>query len=378
MMERKSTLLVIWHGALYPSYRKPFWILHKQYGFDVHLVSVKSWSKALPGKTYFQPSESEPIQVHLLPAVLTLHGACFIQPTLPWLIRTIQPDLMYVIEEPFSLIGWLTAYWCKRKVPGIPMVLYSFQDIAKPYPAPFCWFERYTLRHIERLFVSHAQGGLVWEQKGFTKLWDVVPPPVNLDQFRYKEPAVQTTLFTVGYAGRLVDEKGIDTLLWALSDLNDSVRLRLAGDGSARHRLEKMARELGVYERVAFLGSIPHERLAEFYHDCDVIVLPSKKQPNWQEQFGRVLIEAMACGTPVIGSNCGAIPEVIGNAGLLFSEGNAAMLADKIQLLQNDFKLQRDLSFRGRIRVEREFSAEKIAKKLNQHFIEVLHGANRC
>lgn len=371
-MKSKRTVLIVWHGALFPSYRKPFWLLQEEHGWNVHLLTVSSWRQALPAWTRFQPCENEPIRIHRAAAFFKFHGALFVQPTFPLIFNRVRPDVVYAAEEPFSLMGWLSIYWCKRRVPNIPAVLFTYQDIYKRYPAPFRWMEKYVIDHADRILTSNTQGGAVVERKGRRRMWDILPAAVNLDRFTYKEPHYQEGLFTLGYAGRLEDEKGLDTLLWAMSDLGDDVRLRIVGDGSARYRLEKLARELGVYERVGFSRPISHEDLPAFYHDCSAFVLPSKTQKNWQEQFGRALIEAMACGTPVVGSDCGAIPEVVGDAGLLFPEGKANKLAKKIQMLQRDPHLQRELSFRGRVRVEREFSAERVARKLDRHFREVL------
>jgi len=371
-MEARSRVLIVWHGALYPSYRKPFWILQTQYGWDVHLLTVPKWSQALPRRTRFEPAADEPITLHIRRAFGKLHGALFFQPAFFRIFNRVRPDVVYVIEEPYSLMGWLVTYWCKRKVPNLPVILYTYQDIQKTYPLPFRAMERYVFRHADRILVSHSKGGWVLERKGYAKMWDKLPAAVNLDRFTYKEPRYAGGLFTLGYVGRLSDEKGLDTLLWALTELSGEVRLRMAGDGPARFRLEKLARELGVYEQVAFLNAVSHEALPDFYHECDALVLPSKTRPNWQEQFGRVLVEAMACGTPVIGSDCGAIPEVIGDAGLTFPEGKPKLLADKIWTLKQDTRLQKDLSFRGRVRVEREYAAERVAKKLNQHLREVI------
>lgn len=370
-MTSSPKLLVIWHGALFPSYRKPFWLLGEKHGWDVHLMTVRRWSQALPAPARFLPAQNEPIAVHRASAFFSFHGALFFQPAFPLVFNQVKPDLVYVIEEPFSLMGWLVVYWCKRIVPNVPVMLFTYQDIWKRYPIPFRWMENFAIQNADRILVSNTQGGRVIERKEYRKLWDVLPSPVNLERFVYKEPHFQGGLFTLGYAGRLVNEKGLDTLLWAMSDLHDDVRLRIVGDGPARFRLEKLARELGVYERVAFAAPLPHEQMPEFYHECNALVLPSKTQKNWQEQFGRVLPEAMACGTPVIGSDCGAIPEVIGEAGLIFSEGKSKDLADKIQMLHRDIRLQRELSFRGRVRVEQEFSAERVARKLDQHLREL-------
>ncbi len=365
-------LLIVWHGALFPSYRKPFWILQEEYGWDVHLLAAQSWKQALPQKLRFEPVPNEPITLHVKRSLFKFHGATHIQPLFPLIFNKIKPDIVYVIEEPFSLMGWLCTYWARRCVPNIPLIVYTYQDIYKRYPPPFDWLERYVLRQANRILVSNTNCGRVLTRKKYNRMWDVLPPSVNLDRFVYKEPPPAGAFFTIGYVGRLADEKGIDTLLWAMEELDDSVRLRLVGDGPASQRLWILAKELGVAERTVFLKPLPHEELGKFYHECDALVLPSKTTARWQEQFGRVLIEAMACGVPVIGSDSGAIPEVIGDAGLIFPEGKSPKLAECISMLQQDDRLRRDLSFQGRIRVEQNYSTERVAKKLNQHVNDVM------
>ncbi|MDX9752937.1 MAG: glycosyltransferase [bacterium] len=370
-------MLILWHGALYPSYRKPFWLLQTRWGWDVHLITAKRWTQCMPRKTTLQPAEAEPIHVHTPAAVAAWHGALYCCPTFPFLFNRIKPDLVFAIEEPFSIMGWLATYWCARHVPPIPSILYSYQNIAKPYPQPFRGMETFVLENSCRILVSETGVGRVLERKGYEGMWDVLGLGVDLDRFKYRAPRKQIDFFTLGYVGRLANEKGIQTLLWALMDLPDYVRLHLAGDGPARHRLETMARELGVYHRVAFRGAIAHDDLPAFYHEIDALVLPSVTTPGWKEQFGRVLIEAMACGRPVIGSDSGAIPEVLGEEGLIFPEKNVEELAKKIAFLYDDFHLQQTLSLRGRVRVEQQYSAERCAQKLNDHFIEVLSSACR-
>lgn len=370
-------VLVIWHGALYASYRKPFWALQQDHGWDIHLLTARRWGQAMTQTTRFEPADDEPISVYPRLAWPGIHGALFLQPAFLTLFERLRPDLLYIIEEPFSLMGWFAAYWSQRCAPPVPYVLYTYQDLYKHYPQPFCAMERMTLGYASRVLAPHSLAGRVVEQKGYQGLWDVVPQSVNLERFQYQEPHA-ATLFTLGYVGRLVEEKGIDTLLWALSEMNASVRLRLVGDGPAKSRLQVLARELGVDDQIVFMPPMPHESLEAFYHEIDALVLPSRTTDRWQEQFGRVLIEAMACGTPVIGSDCGAIPEVIGEQGLVFAQNNSGQLAEQIELLANDQSLQRRFSLHGRVRVEQNFSAQKVARKLDQHFREVLDHARRA
>ena len=112
----------------------------------------------------------------------------------------------------------------------------------------------------------------------------------------------------------------------------------------------------------------------------DVLVLPSRSRSNWKEQFGRVLVDAMACGVPVIGSTCGEIPNVIGDAGLIFPEGDAAALRDRLRALQNDRSLRRDLAQRGRQRVLDRFTQEQIAQQTYEVYCDVMRpqAATHC
>lgn len=376
VMETKPRILIIWHGALYPSYRAPFWRLHTHHGWDVHLLCAARWSQALPQTVAFVPHPDEPIAVYPRKAWMRFHGATFVQPGLPWIMRHVQPDLVYIIEEPFSLMGWMAAYWCQRHCPPIPYVMYTYQDLYKTYPAPFASMQRFCLRHARRMLVPNTQGGRVLEQKGYTRTWDVVPASVHLERFPFREP-VHDSLFTLGYIGRLVPEKGLDTLLWALSESDDRVRLRITGDGPMKGKLQTLTHELGIEHQVAFLRPVSHEDMAQALHDLDALVLPSITTEAWQEQFGRVLIEAMACGVPVIGSDSGAIPEVIGDAGLVFPEGDGNALTERILLLAQDAPLRTHLAHAGRKRVEERYSIDRVAETIHHHIQSVLNDACR-
>ena len=121
--------------------------------------------------------------------------------------------------------------------------------------------------------------------------------------------------FRIGYAGGLLPEKGVDLLLRACAGLTGAWRLHLAGGGSEETALRRMAGELGVTDQVRFAGRLPSTQMPEFCRQLDAFVLPSRTTPAWKEQFGRVLIEAMACAVPVVGSDSGEIPHVLGDAG---------------------------------------------------------------
>jgi glycosyltransferase involved in cell wall biosynthesis len=177
--------------------------------------------------------------------------------------------------------------------------------------------------------------------------------------------------FTGGYVGRLVAEKGIDTLIAAVWQLAGDWRLRIVGGGPARETLAAQEEQLGIAERVTFDGQIPSTHTPSMYHQLDALVLPSETRANWKEQFGRTLVEAMASGVPVIGSDSGAIPDVIGNAGLIFREGNIEELTAALTRLRDDAALVQRLCVAGRARVLERFTHEQIAAETVEVYREM-------
>jgi len=125
--------------------------------------------------------------------------------------------------------------------------------------------------------------------------------------------------------------------------------------------LRRMAEELGIADRVQWVNRIPSDQMPAFYRRLDVLVLPSRSLPNWKEQFGRVLIEAMSCGVAVIGSDSGEIPHVIGDAGLIFPEEDVPSLTAHLQRLLDDRAAASDLGLAGRARVLAHFTMAQIA-----------------
>jgi glycosyltransferase involved in cell wall biosynthesis len=109
-----------------------------------------------------------------------------------------------------------------------------------------------------------------------------------------------------------------------------------------------------------------------YYHQLDTLVVPSRTRPNWKEQFGRVLVEAMACGVPVVGSDSGEIPHVIGDAGLIFPEDQIDVLRAHLARLLGNADLRADLARRGRERVLARFTQAQVAAQTYQVYRSVL------
>lgn len=140
--------------------------------------------------------------------------------------------------------------------------------------------------------------------------------------------------------------------------------LLIVGDGPEREALRARA-EAALPGRVVFTGAVPHERVAEYYRCMDVLVLPSRTGQHWREQFGRTIIEALACGVPVVGSDSGAVPATLSlTAGLSYPEGKVSALAELLARLAASPGERAALAEKGRRRVLESFTTEAVAQAL--------------
>jgi glycosyltransferase involved in cell wall biosynthesis len=274
-------------------------------------------------------------------------------------IRRVRPDLVHIDEEPYNL-ATAHALWLARKA-GARSLFFSWQNIFRRYPLPFRLLERYVLTHVDYAITGNQESSQVWRAKGYPGRLAVIPQFGVDPEIFYPAPRPAGRGFIVGYVGRLVEEKGVDLLLEALVGLEGTWRAYISGSGPERESLQAQARHLGLGHQVSFDEWIPSNQMPNYYQQLDALVLPSRTRRNWKEQFGRVLVEAMACGVPVIGSDSGEIPHVIGDAGLIFPEGQVHILRAHLARLLGDLDLRADLARRGRERVLARYTQAQVA-----------------
>jgi glycosyltransferase involved in cell wall biosynthesis len=228
-----------------------------------------------------------------------------------------------------------------------PIGFYSAQNINKRYPLPFHLGEQFVYAESSFAFPVSRSVEDVLRAKGYRAPATVLPLGIDPVIYRPQRDAAAlaaqlrggTEDLLIGYLGRLTEEKGLRTLLHALAQLR-SVRWRLVvvGTGDYESEFMEIARGLGLESRICRVGFVPHPQAPRYLSAFDLLVLPSESRPNWKEQFGRVVVEALACGTPVVGSDSGEIPFVIEatGGGIVFREGDATDLARAIlELAQN-------------------------------------------
>jgi glycosyltransferase involved in cell wall biosynthesis len=282
-------------------------------------------------------------------------------PTLARQLARLQPDILHVDEEPYNLATWLALRHARQR--EIKALFFSWQNILRRYPFPFSWFEHQVLRWADHAIMGNRAAVKVWRQKGYAGPCAVIPQfGVCPRLFKPGGPLPTDEPFTFGAANRrLVAAKGLHVLLEAAAGLRGDWRLRLTGEGPERVRLEALAYSLGIAQRVIFEGPIGSTAMPAFLRRLHALALPSLTTPAWKEQFGRVLIEAMACAVPVVGSDSGEIPHVIGEAGLVVPEGDAEALRRALQSLMDDPARRADLAAAGRARALAHYTQDQVA-----------------
>jgi glycosyltransferase involved in cell wall biosynthesis len=275
-----------------------------------------------------------------------------------------RPDLIHAEAEPDSLTA-LQVFLARRLfAPNALVVLHSCQNVNRVKRRHVKLVMRVSLRCAEAITCDSREAMALLARMGYEGRMAVISPnAVNTQVFRPSAPRPASEMFTIAYVGRLVPQKGLDTLIEAIRLLGLPVRLLMIGDGPIQRELEAQASRAGIHEQISFVGRVAPEQLPGWLAQADVLVLPSRTTAVWKEQFGRVLTEAMACKVPVVGSDSGAVPEVIGDGGLIFPEGDATALADCLRRLAESPALRLELAGRGYARVMQHYTQECIAEQ---------------
>ena len=345
-------LLSLGHSQVVGSNRRLAHELAATFGWEVVVVAPRLW-KGEWGRMNADPVEvgrpdfgsSTPAQA----ASLALDD--LVQPfaRLPQLIRYGQTaldlirsgrfDLIRIEQEPYVLAAGQTA----RAMPRNSLLaVATYQNLSKRYPPPFALSERATMNRADAWlpYGQTAHDALAPRYGLGRALVRVIPPGVDSQRFA-PDPAASQAIRNrlgwsdpgspiVGYVGRFVAEKGIGLLIDLIDRVQPGrVRGLFVGGGPLEPQLRDLeSRHAGEVRVVTGIG---HEAIPGWINALDLLMLPSRTTPRWREQFGRVLIEAMACGKTVIATDSGEIPHVVGDAGRLIVERPDAQRSEEVE-----------------------------------------------
>lgn len=330
-----------------------------RHGVELTVLVPPAWSDER-GTQHLERSYTDGYSLRPIP--IRFNGSFHLHhyPTLAREISDLRPHIVHIDEEPYNLATWQALRLARRA--GARSLFFTWQNIDRRYPPPFSWGQRWVMRHADYAIAGTSAAADVLRSKHYRGPLKTIPQFGTSETLFAPPDTRPQRQFTIGYIGRIVPEKGIDILLRAAARLDGDWRLRLVGGGSARDEIQALAQSLQVDDRVTFAGQLPSAELPAEYRKIDALVLPSLTRRNWKEQFGRVLVEAMASGVPVIGSDSGAIPGVIGAAGRIVPEGDVKALARALGDLREQPALRSELSEQGRARFQAHFTHERIAE----------------
>lgn len=305
------------------------------------------------------------------------------------LLRQFSPQIIQV-EQGSKSLGYAQLITL-NKLLGLKAknIFFTWWNLPYELKFPVSLLETYNLRNTHGLIAGNQDGAQVLREHGYQGAIKVMPQ-LGVDEIRFRpqpQPELRSKLnikpdeFVVGFVGRFVEEKGLITLAKALSGLiNMPWKWLLIGRGYLQPTLMELAEKWGIKERLIWVESVLHEEVPSYINLMSTLVLPSENNNQfktitavgWKEQFGHVLIEAMASKVPVIGSNSGEIPYVIEAAGLIFPEGDVEALKKCLLSLMQQPELANHLASLGYERAMSHYTNKALARQQLDFYHKIL------
>ncbi len=275
-------------------------------------------------------------------------------------IRESEPALLHIVADPWTPTAEAGASAARDL--KLPYVLVGTSSVGGPGGMTARWQSKRVREGaaafggITRPALDHLVGGVIDRPVG------VVPPggsviPEKVRRLRHEIP-------TFAAAGRLIRERGIDLFLDALGSTFGNWQLKVIGTGPEQEALEAHAQRLGLSGRIEWLGALPREALAALWPTVDALVAPSRVTPLWVEPNGQVVLEAMAHGVAPIVSRSGALPDVVGDAGVVLDADDVETLAAALQGVVDSPHRAIALGDAARSRVLERYGDVAIAERL--------------
>jgi len=380
-------VLYVWHGAVEKGYRKIFSEFVKR-GVNLVVITANRWFEAAKFQSFEFCETDKDYEIYPLATVFTNHIRAFFYLNKFKIIKILlrhKPDIVYINEEPYSTASFMLIVLTKMFSPKSKIIIQSAENIFKRHPFPFNVFEKFSLNNIDALCVVPTEGIELYRRKGFKGEIFKVSYFVDVDKF-FRVPKEEVVKripelsfdgLKIGFVGRISEQKGIDTVVGAIKYLKDKgkdkIRFFVVGKEEPEYFsfLKSKIEEYSLENNVKFLGHFGYDELLYFYNSIDCLVLPSRTKSWLKEQFGRVIVESMACGTPVIGSDSGEIPIVIDNPELTFKENDYISLANILEKFY-DGVLEKDKLSDSLMEKSRKYTVEEVVKNKVEIFKKTL------
>jgi glycosyltransferase involved in cell wall biosynthesis len=294
-------------------------------------------------------------------------------------LQDFQPDILQVEQEILAISAFEMALWAR--LTGKALVVFCWENINRQLPWYRSWMYKFVLNSAKLIIAGNQEGAEIIRKWGYQGLIEVMPQMGVDNQFFAPQPDKQPhEEFQIGFVGRLVYEKGIDLILKAAKKLHDrgyTFKIVLCGTGAYEKELRQEVQKHQIEDLVVWKGAVRHDQVPQVMSQFDALVLPSRSIPTWKEQFGHVLIEAMAMGIPTVGSTSGEIPNVIAHPDLVFPENDADALAEVLERLICDRTWWKQARQHCMQRVEQNYTHDRIAQRLIKLWHQILKPKNQ-
>ena len=290
-------------------------------------------------------------------------GAYFFGASIVGLIARLKPDIVHVEQGAYATVYAQILFLLRLVSPKSKAIFFTWWNLPYRPNGIKRLNENYNLKHSAAAIAGNEAAKAILIEHGFQRPIHVLPQ-LGIDLHPIPERPKRTSdRFVIGYAGRIAEEKGVLDLVDTMSkmELKDRVTLYFVGSGDALPEVERRATSYNL--NFEHHPSVMNDALPAHLAKMDILVLPSRTTQEWVEQFGHILLEAMAMGIPVIGSSSGEIPNVIGDAGIIFPEGDCEALAKQLDRLASEPEVRLRLSTAGLARIQTHFTHDIIARK---------------
>jgi glycosyltransferase involved in cell wall biosynthesis len=381
-MSRRE-ILFISHAGVLEVNRAPFEALGQICDAHITMIVPSTWKGDLITDLRYKPStDDHGTRVIPLPVAISGNGSLFFFTANLKDAVGIDPDWVFVDEEPWSIAALQIFQSFKKS----KKVFFTKQNLKKTLPFPFSQIEQFVFKHSEFAFsVAPEVSEVLLQGKGYPSSVVELPHSYDAELFKLRDQIDRTNIrkelglsansIVIGYFGRLTQEKGVQDLLNAIKLLEketfkETIEFLFVGNG----KLFEEIKEFSTQERsfnTKLTQAIPHHQVGRTLAAVDILIVPSKTTPSWKEQFGRILVEAMACGAAVIGSSSGNIPNLIQTTrgGFVFAEGDADDLAKKIRTLLLNPEMLDATRKAGNAYVTQRLTHRQVAKLIAESFL---------